>query len=183
MRFKLSTIFVLLVLAGSLAGLISATSNVERKWKTSALMYESPSVPIFFADRNKPFTIHFGVSGPTVGYTNGRSMYTQNHRFGWENCRRHFYNQTEWKTGPQIQESFDLNDDWWYEHCFYAQRDGYQQCRKQIYKLLQRQPEIMLRNKLVYSKRSLIFPACCCIIALVLLDKTRRRTSNRNITN
>ena len=76
------------MVVASITGLIAPANKIERKWAASELVYVAPDVPSQFDKHDQPFNIHFGVSGPTVEYKNGRSMYMQNYRMGWENCRR-----------------------------------------------------------------------------------------------
>ena len=157
--FKLSIaqLLCLTAIAGSIVFL--ATFDQEPLWRNDVLRYDVPTVPRSFeliTDKPADIDVSWGDTIAIYEFENGRSLYLDSYRHGWEQIRWLFYANQEWLADSESFDSFDeydyakLSFRNKYEMYFLARWEGSKRCREQLEELLATKPEDEIRSRLAY---------------------------------
>ena len=125
-------------------------------WRSdSELKYSKPKIPADFNDNNrKPPRIIIGNWGAEHYYLeNGSQLYRQCHEEGWLMCRKRFYGGTE-ETWMRCNwdDIYELDPNIWSaDHVLAARKDGFDECKMAIDRMLQDSRFAAVKNTIGYN--------------------------------
>ena len=171
-RFGISRLLALSVLIALFCALPRYYPTDDDQWTKHPLEYSPPVVPLDFSDPEPiPGDVMSHWASGTTAFENGEQLYTLNYRRGWEICRRRFVDGENWKELYPLYalpSEFSPTEEWSLDHCVYAARDGYIQCKSQLHRLLTNRTEAGLASEISASVWLRFLPLSAIIICILL---------------